>query len=474
MTNTLSARISPARPKAPLPSTTLRNAALLALGLSISPTANASPSIYPTGTTRYDPARAYNSFVLFTGGDNIARLIDLNGNSVHEWKDAAAHSTAIDPAVNGGKLGHVFTTLDTIEGKGTDLVPGQINRRVAKTIGELDWDGKAVWTFGEKAPGGAAQQHHDWARLPNGNTIVLANLAHPVKGFKLPQLLDDVIYEVNQAGEVVWKWIASEHLNEFGFSPAELKLLRNSDNADYLHANNLKVVGPNRWFDAGDKRFDPENLLFDSRDANFIAIVDKKTGKIAWRLGPHFPAISEDQQKARKVPRPVDQISGQHDAHIIPSGLPGAGNLLVFDNQGPAGFPPVALPFTGGSRVLEIDPVKNEIVWQYTGVDSGGPSWSFRSTHISAARRLPNGNTFIDEGQSGRLFQVTREGDIVWEYVNPYARAGKDPLTGKPTTNNQLYRGQPVPYEWAPAGTPHAEKSVTPPELNQFHLTAAP
>jgi len=144
--------------------------------------------------------------------------------------------------------------------------------------------------------------------------------------------------------------------------------------------------------------------------------------------------------------------------------------LLVFDNQGEAGYPPVALPTTGGSRVLEIDPVKKEIVWQYTGESSGGPSWSFRSTHISAARRLPNGNTFIDEGQSGRLFQVTPDGEIVWEYVNPYARIGKDTDTGRSTFNNQLYRGQPVPYEWVPTGTPHSEQAVTPPELSTFHV----
>lgn len=432
----------------------------------------AGSSVYPTGTTRYDPVKAFNSFVLFTGGDNVARLIDLNGNSVHEWKDAAAHSTLIDPALNGGKHGHVFVTLATIDGNGTDLVPGQVNKRVSKTIGELDWDGKVVWEFGGKAPGGAAQQHHDWARLPNGNTLVLANLVHPVKGFKQPQILDDVIYEVNPAGEVVWKWTASEHLEEFGFTPDELRLVRNADTADYLHVNNLKVVGPNRWFAAGDKRFDPENLLIDSRSANFIIIIDKKTGKVVWNLGPHYPAIPNGS-KAREVPRTVDQISGQHDAHIIPEGLPGAGNLLVFDNQGGAGYPQAALAFTGGSRVLEIDPIKKEIVWQYTGESSGGPSWSFHSTHISNARRLPNGNTFIDEGQSGRLFQVTRDGEIVWEYVNPYPRIGKDQTTGRATINYQIYRGQPVPYEWVPAGTPHSEQAVISPDLSQFHVQSA-
>jgi hypothetical protein len=120
--------------------------------------------------------------------------------------------------------------------------------------------------------------------------------------------------------------------------------------------------------------------------------------------------------------------------------------------------------------VLKIDPVKQEIIWQYPGEDSSGPGWSFQSTHISAARRLPNGDTFIDEGQKGRLFQVTLGGEIVWEYVNPYFRCGKDAATGRPTTNNQLYRPQPAPYEWVPMGTPHSEKAVVTVEISQFHL----
>jgi len=55
---------------------------------------------------------------------------------------------------------------------------------------------------------------------------------------------------------------------------------------------------------------------------------------------------------------------------------------------------------------------------------------------------------------------VTRDGDIVWEYVNAYPRHDKDALTGKPTVNHQLYRAQPVPFAWVPAGTPHADKAV--------------
>ncbi len=442
---------------------------LLSLFALMAFAAGAGPSVFPTGTTRYDPQRADNSFILFTGGDHIARLIDMNGHVVRQWQDAGYHSTLIDPAVNGGKTGQVLVTLETVAGEGTDLLPGLAGRRVAKTVGELDWDGNVVWRFGDQAPGGVALQHHDWARLANGHTLLLANQVRAIDGFKLSRLLDDVIYEADEQGKIVWRWAAADHVQEFGFTPEQLALLRATDNPDYLHLNNLKVVGANRWFDAGDSRFAPDNLIIDSRNANFIAIIDKKTGAVVWRLGPNYPAIARGPE-GRKTPRPVDQIAGQHDAHIIAKGLPGAGNLLVFDNQGTSGYPSVPLPFTGGSRVLEIDPVKQQVVWQYTGESSGGPGWSFRSTHIRAARRLPNGNTFIDEGQHGRLFQVTPDGDIVWEYVNPYPRIDQGSGSGRAIVNRQLYRAQPVPYDWVPTGVEHTEQAVVPPAIDDFRI----
>jgi hypothetical protein len=153
-----------------------------ALAIALTGVAIAGPSVYPDGTTRYDPTRAENDFVIFTGGDNIARLIDLNGQVVKQWKDAGILSTLLDPALTGGQRGHVLVTLDLEKGNGLDLVPGRMGNQVSKTIGEQDWNGNTVWRFGPNAPSGTALQHHDWARLVNGNTLVLANLVHAVPG----------------------------------------------------------------------------------------------------------------------------------------------------------------------------------------------------------------------------------------------------------------------------------------------------
>ncbi len=186
----------------------LRASCIIALLIALAILGIAGPSVYPTGTTLYNPEKAYNMFVLITGGDGFGHLIDMNGNSVHGWKNAGTLTTSLDPALTGGKPGHVLVILNTVEGQGTDLVPGAMTTRITKTIAELDWDSKTVWTFGDKMSDGLARQHHDWARLPNGNTLVLSNLVHALKDFKMPYLLDDVVYEVNPKGDVVWSWVA--------------------------------------------------------------------------------------------------------------------------------------------------------------------------------------------------------------------------------------------------------------------------
>jgi hypothetical protein len=445
----------------------LLSIAALAIGFS-TPLALAEPSIFPTGVTIYDAKLAYNSYVVFAAPDHKTRLIDMGGAVVRQWEYAGFPSEILDPAVTGGKKGHLLVQLSTIEGGGAGVVPNMPAEFNNKTIGELDWDGKTVWEWGKDAPGGGARQHHDWFRLATGNTLVLANSYHPIPGFTLPNLLDDIIYEVTPAGKIVWQWAASDHLTEVGWTPEQLALVKQAKNPDYLHFNNMTPLGPNKWFDAGDKRFAPDNILIDSRNANFIAIIDRKTGKIVWTLGPNFP----ETKLSGQVPRPVDQISGQHDAHLIEPGLPGAGNLIVFDNQGEGGYPAAALGVNSGSRILEIDPVKKEIVWQYTGENTGRAGWTFSSTFISSARRLPNGNTLIDEGMNGRFFQITPEGKIVWEYVSPYfaqTPVGGTTLKGL-VNSNWVYRAQPVPYDWVPAGTPHAEKPVQTPNLTDFHV----
>lgn len=454
-----------------------RRAIALALSALLSSHVWSLPSVVPTGVTRYDPDKAYGTYVFFSGQDKKTHLIDMNGREVKQWGQDAQPPVLLDPALTKGERGHVLLQFNSAPAGDT---AGSL---AFQSIGELDWQGKVVWQWsgvkGQDAYGGqgvstdatgrdeAARQHHDWHRLPNGHTALLVNLVRKAPaGFKADKLLDDGIYEVSPSGQVVWRWTALEHLEEFGFSEEALKLIRGgltrndkSQPFDYLHFNNMSVVGPNKWFDAGDQRFHPDNYVVCSREANFTAVIDRRSGKVVWHLGPDYPAGVPGEGR---LPRPVDQIIGQHDAHIIPKGLSGAGNLLVFDNQGEAGYPRALVGTQPRSRVLEIDPVKKEIVWQYTAVSSDQPGWAFYSSFISSARRLPNGNTLIDEGMNGRFFQVTAKGEIVWEYVSPYVGQTRSGGGDRVVRSNAVYRAQPVPYDWVPQGTPLTEAAVVP------------
>ena len=78
-----------------------------------------------------------------------------------------------------------------------------------------------------------------------------------------------------------------------------------------------------------------------------------------------------------------------------------------------------------------------EIVWEYK-VESGEKK--FYSHNISSAQRLPNGNTLIDEGANGRIFEVSADKEIVWEFIAP----------DNPTGGNGVYRAFRIPPEWVP------------------------
>jgi hypothetical protein len=113
-------------------------------------------------------------------------------------------------------------------------------------------------------------------------------------------------------------------------------------------------------------------------------------------------------------------MAHSHEAEMIEKGLPGAGNIILFDN----GLFTRHRAHTGQSFIVELDPITQEIVWIY----------------------------------ETELFQVKPDGEIVWEYVN---RGG----TTRPSV---------IPYDFTPQlrALPRPEElTVTPPNNLQWHIT---
>jgi hypothetical protein len=110
--------------------------------------ARAEPSAYPTGVTRYDPAKAYGTFILFSGGDNKTRLVDMDGREVHRWNYPGFPSGILDPALTGGKRGHVMVELSMMKKDDPAMFKGLPLVYHDKSLAELDWNGKVVWQWG--------------------------------------------------------------------------------------------------------------------------------------------------------------------------------------------------------------------------------------------------------------------------------------------------------------------------------------
>jgi hypothetical protein len=339
------------------------------------------------GLIAHDPQRAFQGYTLFTpqfrGGPPL--LIDMEGKVVHEWRTPLPTGYAC--LLENGNL----LALCRPQGSAEAL---RVWHRVwelvrAGAVMEIDWDGNVLWEV--RHP----DHHHDARLMRNGNVLMLcveevpASVAAKVQGGLAGTehegvMCSDRVVEMTKEGEVVWEWHAWQHLD-----PETDRITPQDWREEWTHANTVSELPD------GD-------ILVSFRNISTVVIIERSTGNIRWRLGP-------------------EMLAQQHYPNLLPNG-----NLLIFDNgthrpNHPATF----------SRVLEIDPVTKRIVWSYTD----RPVFNFFSPYESSAQRLPNGNTFICEGVFGRLFEVTLEGEVVWEYVNPHF--GETGLLGE---NNWLFR----------------------------------
>lgn len=368
-------------------------------------------------------------------GDGVLVVIDMLGEEVHRYSTSVRYGKMVG---NGDVLG-----VD-------EVTPGE---RAALSLVQETWDGVVVWSYAhwEEHPdyGWIARQHHDLQRegnpvgyyapgqdyVPQGNTLVLAHADEDRPDISPIPILDDIIYEIDWAGNhtpEMFEWHAVDHLEEFGLDDDARQAIYVTG-GDWLHLNAISWLGQNRWWSSrDDSRFDPRNILICSRGAGFIAILDHETGEVVWRVGPDYlpgqPAAG------------LDPLIGMHHAHMIPAGLPGEGNILVFDNGGASGWGgliPGAKYVRLYSRVLEFDPTTLEKVWEYSPTLGDNLPFSF---YIGGAQRLPNGNTLITSGATGHLLEVTPDKEVVWEFGNPIYVA----------TSNAVYRAFRIPPERIP------------------------
>jgi hypothetical protein len=274
-----------------------------------------------------------------------------------------------------------------------------------KDLVEVDWGGKVVWKYED------LYMHHDFCRLQNGNTIlnryvlIPDEIAAKVKGGRPGTELKDGMWgaafqEITPDGKVVWEWLGYKYMDpDIDVNcPLGRRII-------WGYVNGLDV------FPNGD-------IVASFRRLNNLLIIDRQTGAIKWRWG-------------------TSELGHQHNPTVLANG-----NILVFDNgyHRMVGDPlDPAHRQEMYSRVVEVNPKTSEIVWEY----KDEYLLNFYSAICSSAERLPNGNTLICESTKGRIFEVTPDSEIVWEFVNPFYE-----YKGNMGLSNLVFRAHRYGYDY--------------------------
>ncbi len=333
----------------------------------------------------YLPEKSYKGLTLIPeAGTEKVLLTDMLGKVVKSWNIDAPRARLLRNCdlltLHGTKWG--------IKQKKWKSLRNKI--RVYHFNGDLKWEYKAKNIV-----------HHDIKKQENGNLVFLERTTVPEKyvlksrdpNRQKIKIRTDIVKEINSQGKKVWEW---SYFNAFsidycGKNPCpklDKNYVKGGKLYDWTHTNTVSPLPKNKWYDSGDQRFKPGNLLILPRNWSTVFLIDKESKKIVWKYTGKYKG----------------GLSGGHEVHMIEKGLEGAGNILIFDN----GRNEENL--NGSSYILEVNPITKKEEWVY---DVGNDFFSYAA---GSMQRLPNGNTLISEDVKGRVFEITPEKQIVWQF----------------------------------------------------------
>ncbi|MBL7131046.1 MAG: hypothetical protein ISS45_06570 [Candidatus Omnitrophica bacterium] len=349
----------------------------------------AEKNIEKIGVTKYKHSLSYEGLNIYNcDGSPVAYLIDMSGKILHTWSGRTKRWQYVKMCNNGDLLGI--------------LCDGNLIR--------LDWDSNVRWKKKMTA-------HHDIAIAKNKDIYTLTKKGEIVFNHGLlVAIINDYITVLSPDGKIkkeisfykiLKKEISSDRFTQLYhyqwkqwkskftswklalssakeiLKPVALKLI--CIRTDFLSClsldNTVFYTNAVKIIDRDIKGLSKEgNLLVCFRNLKLIGIVDIENEKLIWSWGsgnldfPHCPTLLKN------------------------------GNILIFDNGSDRGY----------SRIVELNPLTKNIVWEY----KSNPPDQFYSKYRGASQQLPNGNILITESDTGHVFEITHDGEIVWEFYS--------------------------------------------------------
>jgi len=414
-------------------------------------------------------------------------LLDADARVIRTWEsEYAPHSLYLLP--NGNLLR-----------PGRD--PERLKFDAGGSMGLLqmfDWDGNLIWDW--KISDEKRILHHDIEPLPNGNFLAMGweekSPEEARAAGRRPELIpekglwSEFIVEIEAIppddGRIVWSWHVWDHLIQ-NYDPDAANY---GDPAEHPERVDINGGGPELEIDA--------EQLEQLRALGYVPAPDEDAeaeeedevrpdwlhlNAVDWH--PELDQIAMTAPEAGEIwilarPSSTEEAAGPagdllyrwgnpssyghgtpeekrlfypHDVEWVPPDYPGGGHLTVFNNgNGRPG---------GNWTTLEelVPPLNPDGTYRREAGAPWGPkelAWSYRAPEpesfyapfISGAHRLPNGNTFVTSGPEGRLFEVTPDGETVWDFWNPYSGDVRDrdgDRVGSDRVRYGVWRAQKLP-----------------------------
>ncbi|KAI7547761.1 hypothetical protein KC331_g4818 [Hortaea werneckii] len=321
-----------------------------------------------TGLRDIDSSKVSPGYTLFAHLTNpgIARMIDNTGVEVRRW------SLPARPGRHVRILPNSNLAYNGVHPDAPRLFPLWQKYRGGVMI-QIDPSGKTVQRWEDPLA------HHDQNHLDDGTLLYTtlqplsdaeaATVQGGIPGTEAPdgKIYSDCIKHVDpRTGELLWFWRLIEHVD-----PSVFPLQPHYTRDHYPLINSVALLRDG-------------NILASLRSVSAVIIISRDTGKVIWHLDSTV-------------------VAQQHHATEMEDG-----SILIFDNgvyRHHESFP--------YSRIIQVNRATKQIVWQYREKNP----MTFFTPFMGGAQRLANGNTLITEAANSRIFEVTKEREMVWEYV---------------------------------------------------------
>lgn len=387
-----------------------------------------------------DASDGYIFFSNFSGTD--AYLIDNCGRLINKWDRSTRPGLSAYFLENGMilrtyKPSTVGPFTSASNSGGLELV---------------DWNNNTIWNYNLNTD--TQLSHHDAIIMPNGNFLLLTwelefeeeliawgrdpnEIAQ--QGFMWSEKIIEVEPNFPEGGTIVWEWNIKDHyIQDFDATRENFGVVEDHPelfdiNLPELNSGNSNATRDWNHFNAIDYNEALDQILISTRNSDEIWIIDHSTntseaaGHSGGRYGKGGDILYRwgNASAYRQAPVSDQKLFGQHGVHWIKDGLDDAGKIMIFNNGN-------GRPGTDFSSVEILDPPQDSLGFYTNTIESpfgpessinifggNGSSEFFYSAFLSNAQRLENGNTLVNNGSNGTVFEITPNKDIVWVYRIP-------------------------------------------------------